>query len=304
MDKIYYIPTKQKVLSLTADDGPTFNTSIILDILKSYQIKATFFVLTKTVMENKNILKKIIDEGHTIGLHGFDHRSLSKHDPSYIKYIIQESLTYLKKNFGVDISYIRPPFGTIPQYGDSIFKEFGLMQLGWCVMTKDWYTKFIEDKYKEIVSNCQPGKIIVMHDGLRTNSNVATGAPKVLELVVPHLVEQQFSFVDIPTLINSYDHSIPTRIGRHTLFSARQTIVNNILNLDLFWDMTTVKPNQEFQIKVVSENHSYEPVIAPFPNPTAMKEWFPTYEIELEPFTKLVDVYIKTKRNWVKLSNP
>lgn len=304
MDKIYYIPTSKKILSLTFDDGPTFNTYSILDILKSYNIKATFFVLMRTVVENKDILKQIIKDGHNIGLHGFDHRSLSKHNPSYIKKIIQESLQYLKENFGINISYIRPPFGTITQYGDALFKELGLTQIGWSVMTKDWYTRYINDKSIKIISNCQPGKIIVLHDGLRTNCHVETGAPKILNNIIPHLVQQQYSFVDIPSLINSYNPNLTQIIGRHHLFSASHSISNNVLRLELLWNVATIKPNQTFKIKVVDGKQPHEPIILPFPDPMAMKEWFIIHEIKLKPCTKLIDIYIKTRRRWIKINNP
>lgn len=158
MEKIYYIPTNKKMLSLTFDDGPSINTLKVLDILHNYNVKATFFLLTTMAEQSEYIVEKIINDGHKIELHGFDHRSFNKLDQQRIKDIIHKSLQYLKKTFNITPSYIRPPFGSITPYGDSIFKEFNLKQIGWTTMTKDWHKSFITDKYNEMASSCQPGK--------------------------------------------------------------------------------------------------------------------------------------------------
>jgi len=76
MDKIYYIPASKKVMSLTFDDGvDSYTTPIILNILKKYNIKATFFVLIANILKNPKILQQLIDDGHSVQLHGWNHRN-------------------------------------------------------------------------------------------------------------------------------------------------------------------------------------------------------------------------------------
>jgi len=65
---------KQTVAYLTFDDGPSENTGAILDILNEYNVKATFFVVGKETDEAKALYKRIVDEGHTIGMHSYSHQ--------------------------------------------------------------------------------------------------------------------------------------------------------------------------------------------------------------------------------------
>ncbi len=67
-------PTGGKTVYLTFDDGPSANTAKILDILKQYNVKATFFVIGKTDEESKALYQRIVNEGHTIGIHSYTHK--------------------------------------------------------------------------------------------------------------------------------------------------------------------------------------------------------------------------------------
>lgn len=63
-----------KQIAITIDDGPTEHTNKFLDILKNYQVKASFFLLGKNIEENQDIVKRMISEGHVIGNHTFTHK--------------------------------------------------------------------------------------------------------------------------------------------------------------------------------------------------------------------------------------
>lgn len=146
-------------------------------------------------------------------------------------------------------------------------------------------------------------KIIVLHDGIRTNPLSITGAPKVLQLLMPHLINLQYSFVDIPTLISSYDPSLTQQIGSYTLLGAYKSLIDNILNIELMWDINTIQCDS-FQMRIMSDKMVSDDITIPFPSSLSMKEWFPTYEIEMDRnhYSKDIEVYVKINKDWEKLN--
>ncbi|WP_242946795.1 polysaccharide deacetylase family protein [Clostridium haemolyticum] len=78
----------KKKVYLTFDDGPTSKVTLdILDVLKEHNVKATFFVVGKEIQNRETVLKKIYNEGHSIGLHTYSHsfKKIYKNDDSFVK---------------------------------------------------------------------------------------------------------------------------------------------------------------------------------------------------------------------------
>ena len=93
---------------LTFDDGPSTNTQQILDILKQYNVKATFFVIGKTDDLSKEMYKKIVEEGHTLGMHSYSHKYSVIYDSmSAFEQDFNQIHDYLKEVTGVDCKYYR-----------------------------------------------------------------------------------------------------------------------------------------------------------------------------------------------------
>lgn len=116
--KIVVAPEGEKICYLTFDDGPSKNTIKILDILKQYDAKATFFVIGNCICEeNRAILERIVEEGHAIGLHAYNHvyEKFYANETSYLK--DYESLyTVLKEDYGIETSLFRLPGGSACKY--------------------------------------------------------------------------------------------------------------------------------------------------------------------------------------------
>ena len=85
------IDKSKKMIALTFDDGPNYNTSKIIDVLNKYDIKATFFVLGSRAINNKDILKKMADSGMEIGNHTYNHLLLTKYDENKIRSEIEDT---------------------------------------------------------------------------------------------------------------------------------------------------------------------------------------------------------------------
>src|SRR4051812_17192367 len=105
------VSTKQKVVALTFDDGPTRNVEDILPLLKAYNAKATFFLIGNEIKKNPAEAKKIADSGNQIGNHSYSHNRMVFKSPSYIKEEIQKTDQLIRQaGYRGEIDF-RPPNG-------------------------------------------------------------------------------------------------------------------------------------------------------------------------------------------------
>lgn len=104
---------KGKTIYLTFDDGPnSVFTEKLLDVLKKYDIRASFFCVAKFAKENKNLIKRMKKEGHVIGLHSLKHQNAYLMDIFKTNKDFQNSLKIMKE-LETDIKYFRPPWGDL-----------------------------------------------------------------------------------------------------------------------------------------------------------------------------------------------
>lgn len=187
----------KKEIALTFDDGPdTLYTPLLLDLLKKYNVKASFFLVANKMQENVQILDRMVKEGHTVGLHSRSHRSAWLNFPWSTGNDFKDSLK-LFKDKGIDIKFFRPPWGTfnlLTQYNADIHK---LKTVLWTLEAKDWSARTTVEYIKnQILNNIKPGDIIVLHD-----SNGALGAPErtiaALGDIIPELKDKDYKFVTL-----------------------------------------------------------------------------------------------------------
>jgi len=313
MDKIYFIPTDKKILTLTLDDGPEHSTTpIILDILKNYNIKATFFVLMENVLKNPDILKRTIQEGHTIGLHGYNHKSFRKHPKLTIYRHIKKCMDMLYSSFSVRPVYFRPPYGTLTPETEIICNEFNMTPIGWSIMEKDWQPNMITKKSNNFIKKCSPGKIIVLHDGYRNFKHEGTTI-EISKLMLPQLLNQGYSFVSIPELVASKSHS------PHKTFNDVPLLHNEIIDYEcynqttlfLYWDVNCISTipkctcptcgseidRNMFQLKILNNNETIINKCFEFPSPNAMESWHKGIELPLKSITNNSEIFIAQKQN-------
>jgi len=162
-DGTYYkANTQEKVVALTFDDGPDpIDTPDVLDILKEKNARATFFVLGKAALENPNLLKRLVLEGHEIGNHSYSHdyqqRNLVKE--------IEKTDQAVFASTGTHTYFYRPPGGFLSKYQLETIKKNGQVVALWSVDSKDWRNPGIKQIVDNVIKNVFPGAIILMHDG-------------------------------------------------------------------------------------------------------------------------------------------
>lgn len=195
---VWHLPSKDKVIYLTFDDGPTPKiTDWTLNTLKNYNAKATFFCIGDNIEKYPEIFKKINEEQHAIGNHTFNHlKGWKTKTKPYIENTLkaQQSIDkYMIKN-----SYLfRPPHGRIKPKQAKKLHEVGYRIIMWNVLSKDWDKKVSKEKCLEnVIQNTTSGDIVVFHDSIKASRNMQYALPRVLE----YFSKKGFVFKRIPEL--------------------------------------------------------------------------------------------------------
>ena len=186
--------TGKSIAYLTFDDGPSSITNSVLDILKKYNVKATFFVINSGSY-NKTTLQREVNEGHTIGLHAYDHNYAIayKDDNSYLDGI-DKLRAKVKADTGFDSHYIRFPGGSSntisKRYSKGIMsritktaKQRGYKYYDWNVDDDDaGRARTADDCYNNVVRELRPNRsnIVLMHD-FGTNKKILEALPRIIE---------------------------------------------------------------------------------------------------------------------------
>ena len=184
-------------LYLTFDDGPSKTyTPELLDLLKEFNIQASFFVVAEFAEQNPHIIFRMRDEGHCIGLHSLDHRSAYVLSPRHAKMDFEQSINILK-GMGIDINGYRPPWGHQTPWSKVLARHFGLKTVLWDVMAEDWRKNSTPNMFAEKLSNrVFDEAVICLHDG-RGRDNAPKRMIEALKLVLPKWIENGYKFKKI-----------------------------------------------------------------------------------------------------------
>lgn len=155
----------EKVIALSFDDGPTEETLKILDVLDRYRVKAGFFCIGKSIEENPEIFKEIINRGHMVGNHTYSHtRKMGFLSSKTIKNEIDKCNAVVEKLTGMKLLLFRPPFGIINPKTQKALKMTGHKVIGWSVRSYDAILNSEDYVLKRITRNLKTGDVILLHD--------------------------------------------------------------------------------------------------------------------------------------------
>jgi len=192
----------EKVVALTFDDGPDeVFTPQVLDILKKYDVKATFFLIGEKVQYNKKIVKREKEEGHEIGNHTYTHINVSKNSYNKIKKEIKDTQSAVKSVTGTYPKTFRPPYRAISKDMCEIIKSNNMNIVLWSyVDARDWSSPGVSSIIKTIENGVQNGCIILLHDYNKIR-NPKSQTIEALDKIIPDLLEKGYKFVTISELI-------------------------------------------------------------------------------------------------------
>jgi peptidoglycan/xylan/chitin deacetylase (PgdA/CDA1 family)/glycosyltransferase involved in cell wall biosynthesis len=200
------------LIALTFDDGPNgIYTTQILDILKEYDVKATFFVIGQNVELYPDIAKRILAEGHVIGNHSNTHNAnhaLSDQGCRDLK----DAQEVIYRVTGVLPHLYRPPHGKKTPWELDCVEENSLIEITWGVGANDQVDdgadldQAVQAFVDTIASRTYPGAVILLHDGYGTehdNKNADKSfTVRALPLIIKQLLAQGYRFVTVPVLFN------------------------------------------------------------------------------------------------------
>lgn len=158
-------PRCSNCVAVTYDDGPvTGTTEQLLDTLKRKDVHATFFVLGQNANAHPEIVRRIRDEGHTIGSHSFSHADLAKQTEAGIAAQLDETNAALKDKGAVEAHWLRPPYGSYDSRVVAAAAARGMSLATWDVDTADWQHRNTATTCQKAVAGAREGSIILMHD--------------------------------------------------------------------------------------------------------------------------------------------
>lgn len=177
-DAYYAEDTDEKVLYLTFDAGyENGNTPAILEALKKHNVSATFFVVGTYLDENADLIKQMVDEGHTIGNHTWHHKDMSQISTTET---FAEEMEYVENKYeeitGQPMTkYYRPPQGKYSESNLKMAQDMGYKTFFWSLAYVDWYQDnqpSHKEAFDKLLSRIHPGAIVLLHSTSSTNAEI------------------------------------------------------------------------------------------------------------------------------------
>ena len=182
---VWDVPNTENKIYLTFDDGPIPEITVwVLEELKKHDAKATFFYIGHNIEKHPEIFEKVINEGHSIGNHTFNHLNGWKTSTEeYLKntFLCEEQILE-SKICNLKSKIFRPPYGKIKPSQSKKLRRLGYKIIMWDVLSADYDTSISPEKCLEnVLQNVSSGSIIVFHDSVKAFPNLEYTLPKALK---------------------------------------------------------------------------------------------------------------------------
>jgi peptidoglycan/xylan/chitin deacetylase (PgdA/CDA1 family) len=188
--------TNEKIIAVTFDDGPhAAHTPAILDILKKHQVPAAFFLTGKNVPGNEELVRRICSEGHLAGTHSWSHsRWFDFFTPAMMKREFIRSAETVKAVTGRSPLMFRPPYGVVNPMVARALRNMRLTVVCWSIRSFDTTMKDPDRILRRILSQVQPGSVILLHDHSAFSSSH-------LETMILKIREQGYQFASLEQIL-------------------------------------------------------------------------------------------------------
>lgn len=165
MKVISRIPTKEKIVSLTFDDGPyPGHTERILATLERENIKATFFLIGSRVDDNPELVREILRQGHEIANHTYFHPNLTWLSKEQVEAELLATSWTIRRHTGREVPLARPPGGQWNKMVQGVFAQLGYTSVLWTINPGDLNGADKGDIVKAFQRGLSPGATVLLHD--------------------------------------------------------------------------------------------------------------------------------------------
>ena len=177
-DAWYAQDTDEKVIYLTFDCGyENGNTPAILDALKKHDAPATFFVVGTYIESEPELVKRMTEEGHTVGNHTWHHPDMSQiADMESFRRELEDVETAYREATGQDmVRFYRPPQGKYSESNLKMAKECGYQTFFWSLAYVDWLEDdqpTADEAFEKLLGRIHPGAIVLLHNTSATNASI------------------------------------------------------------------------------------------------------------------------------------
>lgn len=206
----------KRELALTFDDGPDPRyTPMLLDLLKRYDAKATFFVVGSHAEQNPELIRRMHEEGHAIGIHNYVHRSNWVMSPWTVKRHVQRTSQIIESITGKKPQFYRPPWGIVNVFDFAQLRSLNIVL--WTKMFSDWKKKVGADNlYRKMRENLFPGQVFLLHDRgdtLGADEEAPAHTIAAVERILEDGRELEFKFVTVDELMALSDGNRAARLA-------------------------------------------------------------------------------------------
>lgn len=194
------LPTREREIALTFDDGPNPDaTPVILEVLARYGVLATFFLLGQHVRRWPELARRVREEGHAIGNHGYAHRKLHLRGPGYVRQDVTRGLEEIERATGARPALFRAPHGFRSPWVTPIARSLGERTVGWTAGVWDTDRPGAVEIARRTVAAFSPGAILLLHDGdgcdpMGDRMQTADALPAIIE----GARDRGYTFVALP----------------------------------------------------------------------------------------------------------
>lgn len=194
------LPGEEPVVSITFDDGPNPRaTPRILDALAETGTLATFFVLGRHADRWPELVRRMADEGHQLGNHGYFHRKLHRRTPAYIRDDLTRGADAIERAAGVRPRVFRAPHGFRNPWVTPIARSLGERTIGWSLGVWDSARPGVDEIVRRALSGMRAGSILLLHDGDGYDEDGdRRQTADALPLIIHGLRERGFRFATLP----------------------------------------------------------------------------------------------------------
>lgn len=199
------LPSNQKLIALTFDDGPSPNegeTQDVLDVLEKYDAVGSFFMLGTEAESYPEMAKKVADAGHQVCSHSYNHGAdhfLNNTTEDDVRYQLQTARDVIAKATGVEPLLVRPPGGNVDVKAIEAAGTLADGYIGWSIDPHDYDRPGADAIAQAMIDQAAPGAVVLLHDGGGDRSQTVAA----LDKAIPQLQKMGYTFVTLDTLIDA-----------------------------------------------------------------------------------------------------